>query len=460
MPSNLSKNNTKNPPTRSIEQTKMPDTCVLTNECAWRRNWRVVGRESKSPDFPGSSPDFPGSFSATSPEVLSLSNLTAIQRFTGSFPNFPGSCPDFPGSFSDFPGSRPLSLGSLTPSPDSQKLSLMCSGTTWSETNNRYMCITARQEHIVLNENFDRSSWDRTSLLCVMCMCLCLVWFGFLEDWVRITIWKHMVACGLEICKGVLSLPFVHESGQECVRLPAALSQTPKQHDGVKFSILLACTSNDRRNVVLQFKGQRSTIFQRSLPGAGATDLWECTEIGKLYWNLPRPPLDPPPFEIFLPRNTPGTAEMGIFRVNPKKGHKKLPKFLPNSCGHFQYKAGPICIFGLFLAQNSRAQPHLSIYLSIYIYMHAVGSISDHILAFLESISGPPGWINKWSISFPYKNSGFGGFLETKFSKRGSNCPLLSGVLVQRQAFQKGDGSHLLFQFLLWWLLVDASTRL
>ena len=26
----------------------------------------------KSPDFPGSSPNFPGSFSATSPEVLSL----------------------------------------------------------------------------------------------------------------------------------------------------------------------------------------------------------------------------------------------------------------------------------------------------------------------------------------------------------------------------------------------------
>ena len=76
-------------------------------------------------DFPGSPPSFPGSFSATSPEVLSLWNLTAIQRFPGSFPDFPGSSPDFPGSFPDFPGGQPLSLGSLTPSSDSQKLPLI-----------------------------------------------------------------------------------------------------------------------------------------------------------------------------------------------------------------------------------------------------------------------------------------------------------------------------------------------
>ena len=57
--------------------------------------WRASGR---SPDFPGSSPNFPGNFSATSPEVLSLWNLTAIQGFPGSFPNFPGSSTDFSGS--------------------------------------------------------------------------------------------------------------------------------------------------------------------------------------------------------------------------------------------------------------------------------------------------------------------------------------------------------------------------
>ena len=54
--------------------------------------WKVPGLPRKFPsDFPGSSP-------ATSPEVLSLWNLTAIQRVPGSFPDFPGSFPDFPGS--------------------------------------------------------------------------------------------------------------------------------------------------------------------------------------------------------------------------------------------------------------------------------------------------------------------------------------------------------------------------
>ena len=73
---------------------------------------------------PLSSPNFPGSFSVTSPEVLSLWNLTAIQGFPGSFPDFPGSSPNFPGGFPHFPGGQPLFLGRLTPSLDSQKLPL------------------------------------------------------------------------------------------------------------------------------------------------------------------------------------------------------------------------------------------------------------------------------------------------------------------------------------------------
>ena len=88
---------------------------------------RLPRASGKPPDFPGSSPNFLGSFSATSPEVLSLWNLTAIQRFPGSSPNFPRSSPNFPGS-------QPLSLGGLTPSPDSQKLSLTSSTLTTSKT--------------------------------------------------------------------------------------------------------------------------------------------------------------------------------------------------------------------------------------------------------------------------------------------------------------------------------------
>ena len=76
--------------------------------------WRVAGKESGCPELlgrPRTSPDpnFSGSFSATSPEVLSLWNLTAIQRFPGSFPNFPGSSPNFPGSSGTSLESAPFS---------------------------------------------------------------------------------------------------------------------------------------------------------------------------------------------------------------------------------------------------------------------------------------------------------------------------------------------------------------
>ena len=128
-----------------------PLTIIPVNPFLWRQIWRVAGRESGSPELLGSprtSPEvprnFPGSFSATSPEVLSLWNLTAIQRFPGSFPDFPGSSPDFPGSSPDFPGGQPLSLGSLTPSPDSQKLSAI---TCWpgrsAEMCRKFCCINS-----------------------------------------------------------------------------------------------------------------------------------------------------------------------------------------------------------------------------------------------------------------------------------------------------------------------------
>ena len=68
-----------------------------------------------------------------------------------------------------------------------------------------------------------------------------------------------MVACRLEVCKGVLSLPFVHESGQEMCEITCNLVSNTKQHDGASFSILLARTSNDRRNVC--FTSQRTEKY-------------------------------------------------------------------------------------------------------------------------------------------------------------------------------------------------------
>ena len=66
----------------------------------------MLGGSQAPPGLPRKFPELPRKFPATSPEVLSLWNLTAIQRFSGSSPNFPLSS-------LDFPGGQPLSLGIL-----------------------------------------------------------------------------------------------------------------------------------------------------------------------------------------------------------------------------------------------------------------------------------------------------------------------------------------------------------
>ena len=78
---------------------------------------RLPRASGKSPDFPRSFPELPRKFFGHLPG----GSLT-VELYSN--PEVPGSFPDFPGSFPDFPGGQPLSLGSLTPSPDSQKLSL------------------------------------------------------------------------------------------------------------------------------------------------------------------------------------------------------------------------------------------------------------------------------------------------------------------------------------------------
>ena len=52
---------------------------------------------------------------------MELSSNPGVHR---KFPGLPRKFPKLPGKSPDFPAGQPLSLGSLTPSPDSQKLSL------------------------------------------------------------------------------------------------------------------------------------------------------------------------------------------------------------------------------------------------------------------------------------------------------------------------------------------------
>ena len=95
---------------------------------------------------------FPGDFPRSSPTVALNSN-PAIQRFLGSFQAFPGRSSDFTGSFPDFPGGQPLSLRSLTPSPDSQKLSLIYTPVRNYCENNSENIISCNRNEIFQDNN-------------------------------------------------------------------------------------------------------------------------------------------------------------------------------------------------------------------------------------------------------------------------------------------------------------------
>ena len=94
--------------------------------------WRVAGRESGSPELlesPRTSPEVP----RTSPEVFgdfpgsSLTvELNSNPEVPRKFPRLPRKFPGLPRKFPGLPRRSAVSLGSLTPSSDSQKLSLKC----------------------------------------------------------------------------------------------------------------------------------------------------------------------------------------------------------------------------------------------------------------------------------------------------------------------------------------------
>ena len=75
--------------------------------------WQVPGLPRKFPELPWKFfGDFPGS-SLT----VELNGDPGVHR---KFPKLPRKFPRLPRKFPDFPGGQPLSLGSLTPCPDSQ----------------------------------------------------------------------------------------------------------------------------------------------------------------------------------------------------------------------------------------------------------------------------------------------------------------------------------------------------
>ena len=80
--------------------------------------WEVPGLFRMFPELPRKFfSDFPGS-------SLTV-ELNSNPEVPWKFRKLPRKFPRLPRKFPDFPGGQPLSLGSLTPSPDSQKLSLI-----------------------------------------------------------------------------------------------------------------------------------------------------------------------------------------------------------------------------------------------------------------------------------------------------------------------------------------------
>ena len=90
---------------------------------------RLPRASGKFRDLPGSPPDFPVDFPGSSLTVELNSNPDVPQKFHRLPRKFPGLPRKFPGLPRKFPrpppppGGPPLSLGSLTPSPDSQTFS-------------------------------------------------------------------------------------------------------------------------------------------------------------------------------------------------------------------------------------------------------------------------------------------------------------------------------------------------
>ena len=81
--------------------------------------WEVPGLPLKFPKLPRKFfGDFPGSF-------LTVALYSKFPRLPRKFPRLPRKFPGLPRKFPGLPRRSALFLGSLTPSPDSQKLSLI-----------------------------------------------------------------------------------------------------------------------------------------------------------------------------------------------------------------------------------------------------------------------------------------------------------------------------------------------
>ena len=88
---------------------------------------RLPRASGEVPGLPQKFPELPWKFFGRLPRKGSLT--VDFKKQSRGSPEVPQTPPGgVPGTSPDFSGGQPFSLGSLTPSPDSQKLSLSCQG--------------------------------------------------------------------------------------------------------------------------------------------------------------------------------------------------------------------------------------------------------------------------------------------------------------------------------------------
>ena len=130
--------------------------------------WEVPGLPRKFPELPRK---FFGDFPGRSLTVELNSNPEVPRKF----PKLPRRFPKLPRKFPDFPGGQPLSLGSLTPSPDSQKLSLRWGGlfrriaSEWLFKTEYFGCFLSNCLEIV--DKCCKLSWRLTLLTWLLSIC-------------------------------------------------------------------------------------------------------------------------------------------------------------------------------------------------------------------------------------------------------------------------------------------------
>ena len=126
----------------------------------WRKTAPLKRPIKRSMRLPRKLPELPRKFFGDFPGSSLIVELNSNPGFPRKFPGHPRKFPKLPRKFPDFPGGQPVSLGSLTTSPDSQKLSLSAAAVSHVPPERKPEQGHIRQKPPLLrNRPFSCESW-------------------------------------------------------------------------------------------------------------------------------------------------------------------------------------------------------------------------------------------------------------------------------------------------------------